>query len=105
MLIYVDIDDTICHREGNDLDYNNSIPYEDRIKKINDLYDKNTIVYWTARGTKTGINWFQTTYHQLIKWGCKFHELRMGKPYYDLFIDDKNINSEDYFNTKYILIE
>ena len=27
----------------------------------------------------------------------KFHELRMGKPYYDLFIDDKNINSEDYF--------
>ena len=29
--------------------------------------------------------------------GCKFHELRMGKPYYDLFIDDKNINSEEYF--------
>jgi len=97
MLIYVDIDNTICYNKINDLNYNNSIPYENRIKKINDLYDNNTIVYWTARGTKTGINWFNITYNQLKKWGCKFHELKMGKPYYDLFIDDKNINSEEYF--------
>jgi len=99
MLIYVDIDDTICYRKGYDLDYNNSIPYEDRIKKINDLYYKNnTIIYWTARGTKTGINWFKITLEQLNKWNCKFHELRMNKPIYDLFIDDKNINSNEYFN-------
>ena len=26
---------------------------------------------------------------QLNKWGAKFHELKMGKPAYDLFIDDK----------------
>ena len=97
MLIYVDIDNTICYNKNNDLNYNNSIPYENRIKKINYLYDNNTIVYWTARGTKTGINWFNITYNQLKKWGCKFHELKMGKPYYDLFIDDKNINSEEYF--------
>jgi len=34
---------------------------------------------------------------QLKEWGCKFHELKMGKPAYDLFIDDKNINCETYF--------
>lgn len=98
MIIFVDIDDTICFREGTELDYNNSKPYLERIEKINKLFEEeNTIIYWTARGTKTGINWFQVTYNQLIKWGCKFHELRMGKPKYDLFIDDKNINSEMFF--------
>ena len=80
------------------VDYRNAIPYQDRIKKINKLYDEGkTIVYWTARGSRTGINWFQITLNQLNKWNCKFHELRMGKPAYDLFIDDKNINSEDFF--------
>ena len=63
------------------------------------LYDDgNTIIYWTARGTLTQINWFEKTMKQLTKWNCKFNELRMGKPAYDLFIDDKNINSDEYFN-------
>ena len=97
-IIYVDIDDTICHSYKKE-DYANATPYDDRIKKINLLYDEgNIIVYWTARGTLTNIKWFNTTYAQLIKWGCKFHELKMGKPAYDLFIDDKNVNSDDYFN-------
>ena len=38
------------------------------------------------------------TLKQLNDWGCKFTELRMGKPAYDLFIDDKNINSEVFFH-------
>jgi hypothetical protein len=45
----------------------------------------------------TGIKWFNVTLKQLKEWGCKFHELKMGKPYYDLFIDDKNINCDAYF--------
>lgn len=99
MIIYVDIDDTICYYNNDKSDYNLAIPYYDRIKKINELYDSgNIIIYWTARGTKTGINWFQITLNQLNNWGCKFNELRMNKPYYDIFIDDKNINSVDYFN-------
>lgn len=101
MIIYVDIDDTICYHTNKDLDYSKALPYENRIKKINKLFDQdNTIIYWTARGTKTGINWFDITLKQLNKWGCKFHELRMNKPVYDLFIDDKNINSEFYFKLK-----
>ena len=100
MKIFVDIDNTICfYNEKNTTNYSNAIPYKNRIKKINELYDEgNIIVYWTARGTVTQISWFDITYNQLKNWGCKFHELRMGKPAYDLFIDDKNINSENYFN-------
>lgn len=100
MIIFVDIDNTICYYPENsdNKNYNNAKPYVERIKKINDLFSQgNVIVYWTARGTLTNINWFQVTYDQLKSWGCLFTELRMNKPYYDLFIDDKNINSEHYF--------
>ena len=97
MIIYVDIDNTICNTTDNN--YELSTPIADRINKINDLYyDNNTIVYWTARGSVTKIDWFNTTKSQLDQWGCKYHELRMGKPSYDLFIDDKNINSNTFFN-------
>jgi hypothetical protein len=100
-LIYVDIDDTIAtytdEYKGKG-QYDKALPIHDRIERINRLYDGgNTIVYWTARGTMTGKNWFQITLKQLQDWGCKFHELRMNKPAYDLFIDDKNINSEVFF--------
>lgn len=99
MIIYVDIDDTICYyHNNNDLDYNKAIPYFNRIQIINKLYENgNYIVYWTARGTKTGIDWSDLTKNQLNKWGCKYNELKFNKPVYDLFIDDKNINSESYF--------
>ena len=98
MLFFVDIDETICYYEDNERNYELALPYHDRIRKINDLYDNNnTIVYWTARGSVSQINWFDVTYKQLTNWNCKFHELRMGKPNYDVFIDDKNINSNDFF--------
>ena len=102
MIIFVDIDDTICYyttENNSDRNYSTAIPYKERIEKINRLYDNdNIIVYWTARGTLTQKMWFDTTYKQLTQWGCKFHELRMGKPAYDLFIDDKNISSNHYFS-------
>lgn len=99
MIIYVDIDDTICYYENdNKGNYNMALPYYKRIEKINNLYDEgNTIIYWTARGTMTGINWFNITLKQLNDWNCKFHELRMNKPAFDLFIDDKNVNSNNFF--------
>ena len=102
MKIFVDIDDTICYYENLDktkkMDFSQAKPYIERINKINKLFDDgHKIVYWTARGTVTQKLWFNITYEQLKSWGCKFHELRMGKPSYDLFIDDKNINSEEYF--------
>jgi dTDP-glucose 4,6-dehydratase len=98
MIVYVDIDETICSKSEG-LDYSEAVPLKERIEKINSLYDNgNTIVYWTARGTVTGIDWRATTEEQFRQWGVKYHELKFGKPAYDLFIDDKNINSERFFN-------
>jgi hydroxymethylpyrimidine pyrophosphatase-like HAD family hydrolase len=96
MVIYVDIDNTILDTDG--LNYENTKPMKDRIKKINDLYDEgHTIVYWTARGTLSGIDYYDLTKSQLDKFGVKYHELKLKKPAYDLFIDDRNVNSEEYF--------
>ena len=103
-VIFVDIDGTICYYEGinlklaKNIDYNSAIPHIDRIHKINKLFDEgNTIIYWTSRGSRTGLNWFELTMRQLNEWNVKYTELRLGKPHYDLFIDDKNINSDIYF--------
>lgn len=98
MIIYVDIDETIC-RSPESRDYNFAVPVVSNIKKINALYDAgNTIVYWTARGTGSGIDWREVTENQFKKWGVKYHDLKFGKPIYDLFIDDKNISSDRFFN-------
>jgi len=97
MIYYVDIDETICRYEG-ERNYPDALPIKENIEKINSLYDAgSTIVYWTARGTVTGIDWRQTTEQQLLSWGAKHHELRLGKPHYDLFICDKAINSDEFF--------
>ena len=94
MIIYVDIDGTICTRQM-DLKYENAEPLNDRIKKINNLYDSgHTIVYWTARGTSTGKDWYEFTEKQLERWGVKYHRFMTKKPEYDIFIDDKNLNAK-----------
>jgi hypothetical protein len=93
MVIYIDIDETICNSPDKP-NYTNSTPIVVNIEKANKLYDEgNTIVYWIARGTQTGIDWTDVTKKQFSDWGVKYHDLKFGKPYYDLFIDDKNINT------------
>ena len=89
MIIYVDIDNTICTTKGSN--YLESVPIKESIDKINNLYDLgNTIVYWTARGMKSNIDYTFLTKKQLNDWGCKYHELIMNhKPSYDLLICDK----------------
>ena len=100
MIIYVDIDETIC-KSPTSREYQYAVPIVSNIEKVNEFYDAgNTIVYWTARGTGSGIDWREVTENQFKKWGVKYHELRFGKPIYDLFIDDKNINAETFFNNK-----
>jgi hypothetical protein len=97
MVIYVDIDETICTK-SEDLNYANAKPIRERIERINKLFDQgNTIIYWTARGTVTKVDWREVTEKQFKDWGVKYHDLKFGKPAYDLFIDDKNINSETFF--------
>ena len=96
MVIYIYIDETICTTQ-DDRDYTKSKPIMKNIEKANSMYDQgHTIVYWTARGTVTGLDWAETTASQFESWGVKYHDLKFGKPYYDLFIDDKNMNTRDW---------
>lgn len=98
MIIYVDIDETIC-KTPNTRDYNKSRPIKEAINKINSYYDRgDTIVYWTARGTGSGIDWEEVTVSQLNRWGAKYHDIKFGKPVYDVFIDDKNLNTDEWMN-------
>lgn len=97
MIYRVDIDETIC-TTPDDRDYSKAVPMLDRIMAINELYDNgDTVIYWTARGTGSGIDWREVTEKQFEEWGVRYHELIFGKPVYDLFIDDKNINSDTFF--------
>jgi hypothetical protein len=96
MKIYVDIDETICFYSGERL-YPKAEPDYENIQKINHLYEQgHQITYWTARGSVTGIDWYDLTETQLKKWGCKWHSLSVGdKPAYDLLICDKTKRIED----------
>lgn len=102
-MVYVfDLDHTLCDTNKKDdgsWDYPNSIPYKDRILKVNQLFESNNkIIIETARGNSSKIDWYLQTYEQLISWGLKFHELRTGVKYgADYYIDDKAINSEVFF--------
>lgn len=99
--ILVDIDETICFYEGERI-YSKAVPNLDNIAAINELYKQgHKIIYWTARGSVSGINYYDETIQQLQDWGCLFHELWTGttgefkKPQYDLLIDDKAMRIEE----------
>ena len=110
-----DIDGTICTQSKRDYEhevaptnhpYDKAVPWKKSIEKINKLYDEgHYIMYFTARAmgrfnsdSKKAIEaFYDFTDEQLKSWGCKYHKLELGKPHVDLFVDDKGINSEDFF--------
>lgn len=85
----IDIDGTLC-TEGSEYKY--AKPIKKVISKINSLYPDNSIILYTARGANSGYNWRTLTEKQLSEWGVKYHNLIMGKPYADYYIDNKAIN-------------
>lgn len=99
----IDLDHTLCDtpktKEGY-WDYNNATPFKERIEKVNKLKDEgNTIIIETARGSASGRDWYALTENQINNWGLKYDVLRVGTKFAaDYFIDDKGINSEDFFN-------
>ena len=96
MTVYCfDIDGTICtNTEG---DYEQAVPFKEVIEEINQLYDKgHRILLYTARGSTTGIDWTDLTRNQLKEWNVRYHELFMGKPTADIYVDDKAINTVDW---------
>lgn len=102
MIYVIDLDHTLCNtikKENGDWDYKNSIPYKERITKVNALFDEgNRIIIETARGCNSKYNWYIETFEQLRSWGLKFSELRTGVKYAaDYYIDDKAVNADDFF--------
>jgi len=106
-MIYVfDIDGTICTK-ATDFDYDSSQPIKYRISIINKLYDQgNTIIFQTARGmgrfknnTQKAIETFyDMTTNQLDGWGVKYHQLFLGKPAGDIYVDDKGVRDMNFFD-------
>lgn len=99
MNVYVDVDKVVAEPEVEDsdgpYDYTQVSPIRKNIEHVNALYKAgHHITYYTARGTETGEDWRQVTLEQLRSWGCEFHELRMGKPAFDMLIDDKAYNED-----------
>ncbi len=92
-----DIDGTIC--SNTDGDYENAKPFNKRIELVNKLFHEgHNIVYFTARGSTTGIDWKDFTKNQLKSWGALHHKLILSKPFADYYIDDKSYDPFDWFN-------
>lgn len=95
MIYCIDIDGVIA--ETQETDYEHSKPVYLVINKINSLYEQgHTIKIFTARGSKTGMDWKELTEKQLAEWGVRYHELIFGKPFANVYIDDKALNVEDW---------
>jgi len=95
MIYCFDIDGTLCNEVGGD--YLAAKPFPERISTVNALYDMgHTVLLFTARGATSGIDWEQQTRLQLASWGIRFHQLLMGKPHADVFIDNKATHSESF---------
>ena len=99
-----DIDNTLCRTEGSD--YDNCEPMYDRIQVVNKIYDAgHKIILMTARGMGRSDNnpiianqlFYTLTQQQLEEWGVKYHQLFLGKPAADHYIDDKGIKDSDFF--------
>ena len=99
-IICFDIDNVICKTNSNH-DYKKSKPKKKVIKFINELFSLGYIIkIYTARymgrNNEDYLNvkkkYFETTKQQLNGWGLNYHKLYMGKPNFDLFVDDKALN-------------
>lgn len=89
-----DIDGTICC-ESPTFEKCLASPIPKMINIINTLYDQgNQITLYTARG------WAE--YKMTEKWlkdnNVKYHMLMCGKVLYDVWVDDRAANAEDFIN-------
>lgn len=104
-IICFDIDNVLCRTKNSN--YKKSKPILTAIKKINQLYKKNyKIILFTSRFMgRTNNNRIQAyklgykfTKNQLKKWKVNYNKLILGKPSYNLLVDDLSI----YFKKNWI---
>jgi len=91
-----DIDGTICTNTHGK--YSKAKPYSDMLARVNRLYDLgHRIIFMTARGSVSKVDYTDFTRTQLKEWGFKYHELITNKkPHADTFIDDRGANIKDW---------
>ena len=93
-----DLDGTLCDTVYTiKWEYTKAKPKYDMINKVNELYDRGDyITIFTARGTMTGIDWYDFTKDQIDLWGLKYNELRLRKPMGHLYVDDRAITPKQF---------
>lgn len=91
-IIAVDIDGFIAERTPErSEDFLNFVPKRDIIERVNKLFENGyTIIYYTAREQA----FYLQTHQWLLKQGCQFNSLKMGKLRADYYLDDKNATLE-----------
>lgn len=91
--ICFDLDGTLCTNTGGS--YEDAEPFSWAIKRVNRLAKAgHRIVIFTARGSKTGIDWTSLTRGQLERWNVHYDELVLGKPSADVYVDDRTVTTE-----------
>ena len=102
-----DLDNTLC--ETSDGDYENSKPIREAINSVNKLHEQgNYIIIYTARmmGRCNGNislvyeSIYELTKNQLNDWGIRYHNLILGKPEFDVLVDDKSIDFDKFWYKK-----
>jgi hypothetical protein len=91
MQIIIDLDGTICSEEKT---FSRSLakPKTHAVESVNALYEAgHTIIIYSAR---TWVE-YEMTVDWLQKNGIKFHQLFMGKPIGDVWIDDRALQFKD----------
>ena len=95
-ILCFDLDNVICFTKGKQ--YLKAKPNLKAINIINELYKKgHYIKIFTARymgrnndnAVKAKKQGYKITSLQLKKWKINYNKLILGKPSYDLFVDDK----------------
>ena len=95
MQIIIDLDRTICTEERQ---FSRALaaPLQGAVESVNALFEEgHTIILYSAR---TWAEW-EVTNHWLRENGLKFHQLFLGKPTGDVWIDDRAIRHVDWNQT------
>lgn len=95
------MDGTICTEERT---YSRSMakPLDKAIESVNKLFDEgHTIIIYSAR------TWmeYEMTVDWLSKYGFKYHQLILGKPIGDVWIDDRALTYNGWDNVNMLLEE
>ena len=106
--IVIDVDGTIC--DAIDRNYQEAVPIQPVIDKINFLYNQGyRIILYSSRGMHScngDLSLIIEKNHSTLKsWlekhKVKFHELIFGKPLADWYVDDKSLPVEDFVSAPF----